>query len=247
MINSNPHLPDSEACLFLLDRRAEKVKLNNIVQSYEHNNLLAGINTHPDMTFCPLEKNKAVVAKEAYEYYNEMLLKYGYEIMKGENTLKKEYPYDIAYNCVILGGKLFHKIEYTDKAILDYCKENNIELINVTQGYTKCSTLIVDEKSVITCDKKLNEVYLKNGIASICVDNKCIRINNFDHGFIGGCGGKISKNKIAFFGNIKEHPDYQRINEFLRERNVSHLSLTDGQLFDYGSLIPLHIRYLRVF
>ena len=235
----NPHLPFKEATLFLIDRNAENITINNLIKSYSHSNLLRGINTHPDMTFCPLKDNDIVVAKESYDYYSNLLLPYGFNVIEGENELRSDYPFDIAYNCVILNNKLFHRIQYTDKKIIKYCEEKEIELVDVKQGYTKCSTLIVDEKSVITCDKKLNEIYIKNGIDSLYVDNKNILINNFDHGFIGGCGGKISKDKIAFFGDIKKHKDFDKIHNFLKERKITYTSITKGPLFDYGSLIPL--------
>lgn len=233
----SPHLPEGVASLFMCDRSINK-KLENSFLSFEHENVLNGINTHPDMTFCPLYDGDAVVCKEGYEYYKK-LTEYGFNIIKGENVLKKEYPFDIAYNVVLLNGKLFHNLKYTDKAILDYCKKRNVELVNVKQGYTKCSTLIVDKKSVITCDKKLNDVYNKHGIDSILVSNSDILINGFDHGFIGGCGGRISDKTIGFFGDVTVHRDFKLIKEFLDKKNQSYKILIDGPLFDYGSLIPL--------
>ena len=235
----NPHLPEGEVTLFLKDRCADNIKLNNLKDAYCHGNILSGINTHPDMTFCSLKDGDAVVAKEGYDYYKKLLSPYGFNIIKGENETKKEYPYDISLNCVIIDNKLFHYLDYTDKAIIKYCEKNEIEPINVKQGYTKCSTLIVDEKSVITCDRKLNEIYEQNGINSLFVDNSDIKINNFDHGFIGGCGGKISKDKIAFFGDIEKHKDYNKISAFLNERKITYISIMKGPLFDYGTLIPL--------
>lgn len=240
MFIEKPHLPERDVSLFLIDKNAENVKLDNLIEAYGHDNLLSGIDSHPDMTFCPLYNGECVVAKEAFDYYSEMLSPYGLKVISGENDISENYPYDIAYNCVLLNGKLFHNIKYTDRAIIKYCDLNNIELVNVKQGYTKCSTLIVNEKSVITCDKKLNEVYLKHGISSLYVNNRSIRIRGFDHGFIGGCGGKISKNKIAFFGDLKTHIDFIKIEKFLNERGIDYVSLCDGILYDYGTLIPLN-------
>lgn len=232
-----PYLPDGDVLLFVCDRAINE-KIENSFLSFEEKSVLSGINTHPDMTLCPLYNGDIVVSKDSYEYYKK-LSSYGLNIIKGESELKKDYPFDIAYNALVLDKKLFHNIKYTDKVILDYCKKNNIELVNVRQGYTKCSTLVVDEKSVITCDKKLNEIYNDCGISSLLVSNEEILINNFDHGFIGGCGGRISKKIIGFFGDITKHRDYERIKSFLIERNIEIKLLTKGPLFDYGSIIPL--------
>lgn len=235
----NMGLPYRDVALFICDRMCKISDLRTVVPSYMHSNILDGISSHPDMTFCHLGGNKCVVAKEAYEYYKEYLSPYGIEIIKGKNEIKKEYPYDISLNCVIINNILFHKLKYTDDAITEYCKKNNIKFVNVNQGYTKCSTLIVDEKSVITCDEKLYEIYLENGIAALYVSNQNIEINGFDHGFIGGCGGKVSKDKIGFFGELEKYDDFKKVRDFLKERNVEYINLGKGMLKDYGTLIPL--------
>lgn len=231
-----PHLPDYDVSLFVCDNVLNSG--SNFLPSFTLSDVLFGINSHPDMSVCPLFDGDVIVAKEGYCYYKKILPE-SLNIIKGENDLKKEYPFDIALNAVIIDGKLFHNLKYTDKALLKYCQNKNIEFVNVKQGYTKCSTLIVDEKSVITSDKKLNEIYLKNGLDSLFVSNDDILINNFEHGFIGGCGGKISKDTIGFFGDITKHKDYMKIKEFLTKRNIKHKMILNGPLFDYGSLIPL--------
>ncbi len=233
----NPYLPENKVTLFVCD---PLLKSEGSFYSYTHPGLLKGINTHPDMTLCPLFDGDVFVCPESYEYYKP-LEDYGLKLVKGENSLKKEYPYDIAYNLVVLNGKLFHNLKYSEKGILKYLEKAGVEFIDVKQGYTKCSTYIVDEKSVITCDKKLCEVYEKNGIEALLVDNKEIKINGFDHGFIGGTGGKISKTEAGFFGDVTVIKDYEKINSFLSKRGITIKILKNGPLFDYGSLIPLKI------
>jgi len=233
----NPYLPENEISLFICDPHSGMKKG---FSSYTHLSVLNGINTHPDMTLCPLFSNDVAVCPESYSHYKP-LEDYGVNLIKGSTTLKKEYPFDIAYNLVILKGKLFHNLKYTDKVILKYLEERNIEFVNVKQGYTKCSTYIVDEKSVITCDKKLSEIYESHGIEALLVCNEQIKLRGFDHGFIGGAGGKISKNEAGFFGDITVHKDYERIREFLSIRGISIKILAPGPLCDYGSLIPLTV------
>ncbi|MBR4892852.1 MAG: hypothetical protein IKZ35_02595 [Clostridia bacterium] len=235
-IIKNPYLPQNEVSLFVYDKTIEFLK--DGFKSYEDKNVLKGINTHPDMTLCPLFNGDVVVSPESYSYYSK-LSSFGLNIIKGETTLKKDYPFDIAYNLVILGNKLFHNLKYTDKAVLKYLENKGVEFINVRQGYTKCSTLIVDENSVITCDMGLHKIYQKNMIDSLLISNNTICINNFNHGFIGGCGGRISHNTIGFFGDVTKHPDFIKIEEFLTKKNLKFKVLFDTPLFDYGSLIPL--------
>lgn len=236
MVIKNPYLPKEGVSLFLCDNHI--INLNNSFASFTHPDILNGINTHPDMTLCPLYNGDVLVCKKGYDYYKK-LETFGINVIKGENDIEKNYPFDIAYNVVIIDNKLFSNTKNTDKGIIKYCEDKNMEIINVKQGYTKCSTLLVDEKSVITCDRKLNEAYLEHGIDSLLVSNDSILINGFDHGFIGGCGGKISKNIMGFFGDVTKHRDFEKINNFLIERNITYKILLKGDLFDYGSLIPL--------
>ena len=60
-----------------------------------------------------------------------------------------------------------------------------------------------------------------------------------DYGFIGGCSGLISNDTIVFFGNIEKHPDYDKIKVFVNSKNKTILSLSNENLLDLGSLIPL--------
>lgn len=236
-----PYLPDNDASLCIIDKNAEICSLKdlNIIRTTVIKNVLEGIDTHPDMCVCHLENNKIVVSPDSYQYYNEILSDFGFEIIKGDSVLSPEYPSDIAYNCVLINGKLFHNLKYTDKKILEFAQDNNYERINVKQGYTKCSTLIVDSESVITSDAGLYKVYINNGIKTLYVSNEKIKLRNFNCGFIGGCGGLLSKNKMAFFGDVKKHPDYNRIREFLSERNIEIICICEGEISDYGSIIPL--------
>ncbi len=236
-----PWLPQNDCNVFIIDLRASffKNKLNNLIFTKKHKGILPGIDSHPDMNVCHLGGKYIVVSKEHYSYYNELLSPMGFDVICGENDISDKYPYDIAFNCVLLNKRLFHNLPYTDKAILNFAEKNNYELINVKQGYTKCSTLIADENSVITSDYGLYKIYSKYGIDVLFADNKTIKLENFNNGFIGGAGGLISKQKMAFFGNITEHPDYNNIREFLEKRNIEIISLSLSELTDYGSIIPL--------
>ena len=88
MFIKNPHLPCGDVNLFVVDKRLKNIISENVVFSFEHKDILEGINTHPDMTLCPLKNGSLVVAKAAYEYYFNLLSGYSLNIIKGEkNTI----------------------------------------------------------------------------------------------------------------------------------------------------------------
>ena len=234
-----PYLPGNKISYAICDRNfAEKISDVTIIPSYRENGILSGIDTHPDMSICPLGKEFFAVSKNSFDYYRKLLYNLPVKLIKGENDLKSNYPYDIAINVVILNGCLFHNLMYTDKAILKFAEINGLKLVNVKQGYTKCSTLIVKENAVITSDFGLFKAYSENGIEALLISPGSIKLKNFDYGFIGGAGGKISKNEMLFFGDVTTHPDFDKIERFLAEKNIKYVC-TGGELTDFGSLVPL--------
>lgn len=112
-------------------------------------------------------------------------------------------------------------------------------MIPVKQGYSKCSICVVNESAVITDDESvfaaagnfLNDV--------LFVSKGSIGLKGYNYGFIGGCSGKISDNKIAFNGRIESHTDSNQIIDFLQKHSVEPVELTNSKLLDIGGILPL--------
>jgi len=240
-LTEKPHIPKGKCTLLIADRTNNLIPKNDaeIIYTCESNKILPGINTHPDMQVCHLGGGDIVVCEEFFDYYNNALTPRGFNVIKGENTISPDYPSDIAYNCVILKDTLYHKLSHTDRSILEYAERKQMRTVNVRQGYTGCSTLIVGERTVITSDKGLYKAYENDGIDVLYIDNKTIRLSGFDYGFIGGCGGMISEKEIFFFGNLKRFCEYNKIYKFLNERNIKITYETEETLTDFGGIIPL--------
>ncbi|MDB8792035.1 hypothetical protein PN398_15030, partial [Romboutsia sp. 1001216sp1] len=158
---------------------------------------------------------------------------------KGNLPIESKYPNNIQYNVCLFGKYAIHNFDYTDKNILKYIKENNLTMINVNQGYTKCSVCIVDENSIITSDEGIYKEVIKHNIDCLLISKGNIDLFNMNYGFIGGCSGLISHKELAFYGNIKLHPDYDKIYDFVKSKNKEIISLSDEKLLDLGSLIPI--------
>ena len=129
-----------------------------------------------------------------------------------------DYPNNVLLNCLYLGNKLYGKLSAIDETVLEYCEEKQIEMINVNQGYTRCSTLVVSDNAVITADPSVEKAMRKSGVEVLRISSGQIRLEGFDYGFIGGCSAKIG-NTIFFFGNIKSHSDYEIIKTFIINHN----------------------------
>ena len=130
----------------------------------------------------------------------------------------RDYPNNVLLNCLFLGNRLYGKLSAIDETVLEYCKDNQIEMINVNQGYTRCSTLVVNDNAVITADASIEKAMKKCGVEVLRISVAQIKLYGFDYGFIGGCSAKIG-NTIFFFGNIKVHSDYEKIKTFITNHN----------------------------
>ena len=239
-------IPDKNLSLALVDSRISESmvqKLNelniNIIKSIKCNETYNAISCHPDICVIKLNDNNILVAPNVFDYYDSYLTPLGFNVIKGNSNINNRYPNNVHYNVVILGNNVIHNFKYTDNVLLDYIEKNNMNKINVNQGYCKCSICIVDENSIITSDEGIYKEVIKHNIDCLLIEKGHIDLFELDYGFIGGCSGLISKDTLAFFGNIEKHPNFNEINKFVSERNKKILSLSKEKLTDLGSLIPL--------
>lgn len=246
MFFENPYLPDRPVKLCVVDRRISSAKLSALkakkidyIFGWQHNNVLHGIDTHPDMTLCHLGGKYLVAEPQSYDYYQKSLAPLGFCIMKGKTALRREYPYDIAYNAVILKHTIFGNLNYTDPTILAYAKKAGYNLVNTAQGYTKCGVYPVTENALITQDRGLEKIFLAQGFEVLCLEESEVALTGFSNGFIGGAGGKIDRFTAAFFGDIKKQKEFEKIEMFLKRHAVTPQRLSQEELRDHGSLLPL--------
>lgn len=146
-----------------------------------------------------------------------------------------EYPLDIAYNIACTGNTAIHKISETAPEIKKYFSEKNINLINTAQGYTRCSTLIVDSNSIITADKSIYKASVSSGIDSLLITPGFIDLPGYKYGFIGGTSGVLDKT-VLFSGTIDHHPDSVTIREFIENRGMSMRYLSCNPAVDIGTI-----------
>lgn len=197
------------------------------------NDIMPAVKLHADMLFSYLGNGEYLIEKSQTKLRNELDKLNGF-ICRGSIALGAKYPNDIVLNSCIIG----------ESAIC--CKKNiyplfreKFKLIEVSQGYAKCSVCVVDENSIITDDESIYSGCKKTDIDVLLVRKGCVLLNGFKYGFIGGCCGKISYDTIAFCGNLDTHSDASKIKSFLNFRNINYVSLGKSELTDIGSILPI--------
>jgi hypothetical protein len=239
----NPFIPQKRANLAIISGEASHEILNNlldrgidIVQTIKLDSLACQIACHPDMVMHPIALNTLIIAPEVFDYYSEKLIPYGLKIIKGVSRLEKSYPNDIKYNVCRLGDHFIHKKRYTDKAIKDYYKNFGIDMIDVTQGYTKCSITLVDNQSAITADKIIAEKLILAGYDILLVEKGWVDLPGYEYGFIGGASGNISPKEMVVTGSLINHPDRAHVEAFVKSKGIEIIELSKAPLIDLGTV-----------
>lgn len=220
---------NNSLCSAITKMGLDVIKINPISQLHKPENHHADIQVHH------LGGSNVIVANNINTCINIPSI----NIQKSTKDLERNYPLNIPLNCTRIYNKLIANIKYTDPKILDYCAKENIKIIDVKQGYAKCSTAVINHNSIITSDETIHKACIKNQIDSLKITPGYISLPGYDYGFIGGCCGLLSPNKIIFTGNIELHPDSREIIRFISSKNIDIVCLSTKKLVDIGGIIPL--------
>ncbi|WP_297420677.1 DUF6873 family GME fold protein [Clostridium sp.] len=198
------------------------------------------INGHPDIQLNTLKNkssNKIIIQKNISKSFIKILEENNITYLISQNSLSSKYPGDIILNSLILGEYFIHTLKFSDENLLK-SQASKIH-INVPQGYTKCSILPVTENALITSDKGIFEALKNYKFDILLIPPGDILLPSLNYGFIGGVGGMISNNKMAFFGDIDSYKWGAEIKKFLFKYDVTPISLRKGKLIDRGSLLTI--------
>ena len=181
--------------------------------------LSGGVASHPDMHMCLFRDGTAVFSRPGEVY--------------------GEYPENIGFNAVCLDRYFIHNLRYTNPRVLKIAEEKGLSAVNVRQGYTKCSCVIVDGRSIITADPgiaaALNEV---KDVEVLKVSPGHVELSGYDYGFLGGASG-LADGVLWFTGDLSRHPDFDKIVDFITGRGVNFKWFPEIPLTDVGSIIQV--------
>ena len=154
-----------------------------------------------------------------------------------DEELDMGYPGEAAFNAACTGLYFIHNLKITAPRLLEAARAAGMKLIHVPQGYTKCSTVIVNKQSIITYDRGIAKACSAyNDLDVLLISPGHVMLPGYDTGFIGGCSGRIG-DEIIFNGNLSAHPDFDKIRNFIETKNLKCTWFEDYPLTDIGSLI----------
>lgn len=208
-----PVLLSKNADIQLINEFSEVILVDKTASVYD------AVSCHPDIYYCRLPGSDVFSA------------------FPGE--IGEKYPENIGFNAVCLDKYFIHNLKYTNPRLLEYVKKLGLIPINVKQGYTKCSCVVVDGSSIITADEGIYAVLSAiSDIDVLKISEGHILLSGFDYGFLGGASGRVG-DTLYFHGDITKHPDYSLISDFVLSRNIK-MKWFDFPLTDIGSIIEFN-------
>jgi hypothetical protein len=240
----HPNLPQNRVNTVLIGEKYQQVarlleNMGIITISIGDNNAVSpNISNHADVTVFHAGQNRLIVSETAAGGCSR-LIGLGFQVLAAKKPEFPKYPEEASLNACLVGNRLFHLTRVTDKNILDQASKNNWTIINVNQGYTKCSVCVLDENHIITADMGIHKAALRNKIDSLLISPGQIELDGYHEGFIGGACGKISKDEIVFTGTLKYHKDGEKIIGHIRSLGIRPIFLSNEPCYDIGSIIPL--------
>lgn len=239
-----PNLPSGRVSLAIISGEYKDIltELANlkikVIKINQHENLPLQESSHADMQVLHIKENLLVVVNKE-EKLEQQLVNNNIKYTLCKTVIEPKYPKNVLLNALRLGEYLFCNEKAVDQRVKEICLQENIQIVNTKQSYTKCSTAVVAENAIITADSSIAKVASLHEIDVLKISEGFIELKGYNYGFIGGCSGKISKDCLAFCGNIKAHPDYENIKSFAKNYGVNLYSLSNRNLLDIGSILPI--------
>lgn len=234
-------------------REKERKYLENlgyeIINSEYNTELYDEIAAHVDISYIKVGDDVIVSPDKFMELSKKI------ECIMGKTELRGKYPEDIAYNVCIMGKKAIHNFKYTDSVLKQKLIDNGYELIDVEQGYTKCSIAVIDDNSCITSDIGVAKVLMDKGIDVLFVyepDISLLRRTNKNEeiqsrmffeksdmqGFIGGAMVNLG-NEILLFGDKENLLNKDKIIKFIESKGKKLKCFEGLDIIDYGGILMI--------
>ena len=99
-----------------------------------------------DKLFC--HKDYSLIAEKQIQ---TILSQTDLELILTDDAVSDIYPHDVSLNLVFTGNALIGKESAMSQKVKQYAAEQNVTVYSVNQGYTKCSSVVL-ENGLITSD-----------------------------------------------------------------------------------------------
>ena len=221
------------------ERLDEALVRHGFVPFYLSENPLldARLSAHADLSLVKISERTIVAVAQLCEnaQFCDLVLGAGYDLVLAENEQSAAYPEDTGLCVCAVGENIFCRKDSTDPAVL---RHHRGRVINVRQGYAKCSICALPSGAIITSDNGIFEAAEMAGVCALKIFPGGIELSGFDTGFIGGASF-CCEGVLYLTGSLGMHPSRGEICSFLKEQGMELCELTSEPIFDIGGAIIL--------
>lgn len=198
------------------------------------------IASHADLLLLPIGNTVLTHASYAATAERELtrIKERGYEIMLCDRLISDSYPHDVALCACVTQNYMICNTRHTAAEALELAKHAGLQIVDVSQGYAKCSCAVLADGAVISADMGICKAFSAVGGEVLLVSAGHVTLPPYQYGFIGGASG-LCGDTLFFSGDISMHPDYEKILKFCARHKTHVHSLSQLPLFDVGSLLFL--------
>lgn len=234
----------------IVDYKTSEKELNgllsfglNLIPTEKVPSLYEAVDGHPDLQFFRINE-KLITHQNISKNQSDHLHQLGASLILGNSSLSLPYPHHIPYNALLGPDLLMHRLDATDQVILkevqELQKSREIMLINVRQGYSRCSCAYVGNNAYITEDILMAEKLISLGKHVFYQKHSNVYLEGFDYGFIGGAISLIvieGEELVLISGSLDAYYYGKELKTFLKQQNIRYECISGGKLMDRGTVV----------
>lgn len=218
---------------YRIGKNARKLleKLDEVIPFQTEGLVYPAISGHPDI-FVFFNESKIIFSPNIPNKYIYSFEKTSKILKQGKNPVGIKYPESSFYNASGNNTILITNPKNTDEEILNLYKSEQILI--TPQGYSRCNTIVFDNNlilssDIVLCNKHKNSVY---------INPEKIGLQDFKHGFFGGCCGFYDK-KLFVNGDLMSLDNHKQIIKLLEDNSIELFHLSKEPLQDIGGIFFL--------
>ena len=203
--------------------------------------LYDAVDGHPDLQFASIDETLICHQGISHRKYSEIST-HARNLIRGESSLRLPYPHHISLNALITEDLFLHKLDSSDKILMETAEKSHRVLIHTRQGYSRCSCAYVGNDAYVTEDSGIAELLIKHGKKVFFRNHSNVYLEGFDYGFIGGALSLINfegSNLLLISGELSKYHFCYDLKNFLKEENIAFECIGKGQIMDRGSIIEI--------
>lgn len=199
--------------------------------------LYHGIKNHVDLHIHCLQDCVYISKESAFTIESQLKKnRVPYQII--DATLGDSYPGTVLLNAVSTTDFFIHNTDHTYHGLLEDAKKHKLNIINVKQGYTRCTLLPLTNNMFLTSDEGVYKTLLSSGIDTTLIENGPIQLKGHPTGFFAGCCGVVD-NVLYVNGDLSLHPSSSIIKSLCQQHHIRIIDVKNKPLTDIGSILTL--------